>query len=70
MSRLTDLLKDLGADAELEQAFQRDPEGVMDRYEIDEATRTALRREDVNELSRVTGLSDISLSNGTVKGYA
>lgn len=70
MSRLTDLLRDLGADAELEREFQRDPERVMDRYDIDETARHALRREDVNELSRMAGLPDISLTNGTIKGYA
>lgn len=69
MSSLIDMLKDLGRDAALEGEFEKDPDTVMDRYELGGEERKALKAEDVESVKRLTGLSDVHLTNGTIKSY-
>jgi len=69
MSNLKQLLKDLGQDAELQRAFEKDPEAVMARYELSEEARQALRENDADRLRELSGTRNLSLTNSTVSSY-
>lgn len=69
MSRLTDLLKDLGADADLEREFENNPDSVMDRYGLSGEEKDAVKAQDFDRLKEMSGKSDLSLTNTTIKSY-
>jgi hypothetical protein len=69
LSNLANLLKQLGEDASLEESYRKDPEAVMDRFKLGEEEREALRSGDIEKLKRMTGLSVMSISNGSISSY-
>jgi hypothetical protein len=69
MSKLVDLLRDLGKDADLCEAFKEDPDAVCDRYGLDDAQKTALKAGDVEAVKKAAGLSNASLTNGVITAY-
>jgi predicted DNA-binding protein (UPF0251 family) len=69
LPNLADLLKKLGEDAALEESYRKDPEAVMDQFDLGDEEREALRSGDIEKLKRMTGLSVMSISNGTVTSY-
>jgi Trk K+ transport system NAD-binding subunit len=69
MSELVRLLLDLGRDADLAEAWARDPDEVLQDYELDEEVIEALKAGDVDALKAASGLDDVRLTNTTVKAY-
>ncbi|MFU8832586.1 MAG: hypothetical protein ACNA7J_10590 [Wenzhouxiangella sp.] len=69
MSKLVDLLRDLGKDAKLCAAFKADPDAVCDRYGLDDTQKDAMKAGDVEAVKKASGLSATSLSNGVVTSY-
>jgi len=67
MSDLVRLLEKLGSDAELESEFQRDPEAVLDRFDLDSEERKAMLEGDQDAVSKLTGLTSIYMTNSTIK---
>lgn len=68
MSRLTQLLTDLGKDANLHDAYVSDPSKVMRRYGLSDEEVKAMLDKDVDKLKRLSGLDNLK-SNGTVEAY-
>lgn len=69
MSKLVDLLKNLGSDAELAAAYERNPESVLDRFDLAAEERQALLDGDVDRIKSLSGLSDVHMTNSTIKSY-
>ncbi len=69
MSRLVDLLRDLGNDADLCEAFKADPDAVCDRYGLDDDQKAALKAGDVEAVKKAAGLPTVSLTNGIITSY-
>jgi hypothetical protein len=69
MSKLVGLLKRLGQDAGLEGEYEKDPDGVMDRFGLSDDEREALRSGDVDKISAMTGLENLKSTQSTVKSY-
>lgn len=69
MSTLNKLIHDLGNDAKLEEDYRKDPQSVMDRYNLDPEEIEALRTENLEQIRSICGLQNIHLSNGTVRSY-
>lgn len=70
MSGLRKLLEQMGTDAALEAELQSDPEGVMERFNLSEEEKQALRERDEARLRELSGIQDYRLSNGSpVKDY-
>lgn len=68
MSRITQLLKDLGKDTNLHDAYVSDPSEVMRRYGLSDEEVKAMLDKDVDKLKRLSGLDNLK-SNGTVEAY-
>ena len=68
MSRLPELLKDLAADAEIHEAYLKDPHAVMDKYDCTEEEKKAMLAKDVDTLKRLTGMDNLK-TNGTVSAH-
>lgn len=69
MSSLVDLLRKLGQDPTLAQEFEKDPDAVMSRFELNEEERKALQSGDLETIKRVSGLSELHTTNKTVTAY-
>lgn len=69
MANLSDLLKNLGSDADLAAAYEKDPHRVLADYELSDAEKQALLAGDVDAVQRACGLKTLSFSNGTVKAH-
>jgi hypothetical protein len=69
MSNLVNLLRDLGKDADLCEAFKADPDAVCNRYGLDDAQKKAMKAGDVEAVKKAAGLSAASLTNGVVTSY-
>jgi hypothetical protein len=69
MANLTDLLMNLGQDADLSKAWENDPNAVMARYELSDSEKQALLSGDVEELKRASGLTSLHMTNGTVRSH-
>jgi hypothetical protein len=69
MSTLANLLRDLGKDADLCEAFKADPDAVCDRYGLDDTQKKAMKAGDVEAVKKAAGLSSASLTNGAITSY-
>lgn len=70
MSNLLRLMKDLGADARLCDAYRADPKGVIARYGLSDAERDALLGHDYATIKQLTGLKDGQFAtNSTIRAY-
>lgn len=67
MSDLVKLLERLGSDAGLETEYQENPESVLSRYELNDEERKAMLNSDTGAVAKLTGLTGIYMTNGTVK---
>lgn len=68
MSKLADLLIDLGKDANLQDEYENDPKGVMVRYGLTEEEMQAMLDKDLEKLKKLSGLEKLK-SNGNVRAY-
>lgn len=70
MSNLLRLMKDLGANAALADAYRTDAKGVIARYGLSDEERDALLDHDYNKIKQLTGLKDGQFAtNSTVSAY-
>ena len=70
MSNLLKLMKQLGADAALNDEYEKDPAAVIGRYNLTDDERDALLNKDYAAIKRLTGLTDGQYStNSTIKAY-
>ncbi len=70
MSSLLRLMKDLGADAALCDAYAADARGVIGRYGLSDEERDALLNHDYAKIKQLTGLKDGQFAtNSTVRAY-
>lgn len=70
MSNLLDLMKQLGADAALNDEYEKDPAAVIARYKLSDEERDALLNKDYDAIRKLTGLKDGQYStNTTIKAY-
>lgn len=58
MSKLLDLMKNLGSDAALAKEYAQDPEGVMQRAGLSDEERRAMAEKDYTAIKALTGLED------------
>lgn len=68
MSKLKDLLIDLGKDAGLQEDYEKDPRGVMGRYGLTEEETQAMLDKDLDRLKKLSGLDNLK-SNGNIHPY-
>lgn len=68
MSRLKELLIDLGKDADLQDEYEREPEKVMQRYECTDEEIRAMLAKDLEAVKRFSGLENLK-SNGNIQAY-
>jgi hypothetical protein len=70
MNRLLQLMKQLGADAALNEQYHADPGAVIERFGLSDAERDALLQKDYEAIKRLTGLQDGQFAtNTTVTAY-
>lgn len=69
MSDLTRLLERLGKDATLEADYQKDPESVLNQYELTEEERKAMLDRDVDAVRKLSGLVSVRMTNSTIKAH-
>jgi hypothetical protein len=70
MSKLLDLMKRLGKDADLEAAYKLDREGVARQAGCNDEEVQALLNKDYERISQLTGLKNGQFAtNLTVKSY-
>ncbi len=70
MSNLLRLMKQLGADAALNDEYKKDPASVIDRFDLNDEERDALLNKDYEAIKRLTGLKDGQYAtNSTIKAY-
>lgn len=58
MSRLLELMRELGRNASLAQEYEIDADAVMQRAGLSEEEQRALREKDYEAIKRLTGLDD------------
>lgn len=68
MSKLADLLVDLGKNASLKDDYDSDPKGVMARYGLTEEEMQAMLEKDLDKIKKLSGLDNLK-SNGNVHAY-
>lgn len=68
MSGLRQLLIDLGKNADLQQRYEADPEGVMNEYKLSPEEVQAMLAKDVEKLMELSGLDNLH-SNGNVQAH-
>jgi len=69
MSDLVRLLKDLGQDAELAAAYEKDPDSVLEKYDLSEAEIKALKAGDLEEIRKASGLEELHMTNSTIRAH-
>lgn len=70
MSKLVNLLKDLGGDAALSGQYADNPDAVMDKYGLSADERNALKAGDLDQIKSMSGLQDVRMTtNSTIKSY-
>lgn len=70
MATLTDLLNDLGKNAELAASWEKDPEAVMEDYKLTDNEKQAMLAGDVEALRKASGMTSLNMTNGTVKSHS
>lgn len=68
MSKLAQLLIDLGKNASLQDEYENNPEGVMNRYGLTEAEMQAMFDKDLDKIKKLSGLENLK-SNGNIRAY-
>lgn len=68
MSKLAGLLYDLGKNAELQEDYEKDPEGVMQRHGLTAEEIQAMLDKDLDKLKKLSGIDQLK-SNGNVQAY-
>lgn len=70
MSPLLRLMKQLGADAALAEAYERDRTSVIARFELGDEEREALLKGDIDAIHRLTGIKGgLFATNSTIRAY-
>lgn len=70
MSRLLELMKQLGRDAALAEEYRKDRETVIRRAGLTKEERDALVNKDYDAVKRLTGLQDGQYAtNAVIKAY-
>ena len=70
MSKLLELMRELGRDAALAQAYQTDPDAVMQQAGLSDEERQALIDKDYDAIKRLTGLTDGQFAtNSVIRAY-
>jgi hypothetical protein len=67
MNELKKLLVDLGRDAKLSAEYEQDPDAVMKARGLPDEARKAMKAQDVQAVSKLSGLNDCHLTNKTIK---
>lgn len=68
MSRLRELLVDLGRDTVLHDAYVADPEAVMSEYALSPAEMAAMLAKDLAAVKLLSGMDNLK-TNSTIKAY-
>lgn len=70
MSKLLGLMRRLGSDAALAEAYARDPDAVLQREGLSDEEHRAMAERDYAAVKRLTGLEDGKFAtNHTIKLY-
>jgi hypothetical protein len=69
MSDLVRLLKDLGQDAKLAEAYENDPDSVLEKYDLSKEEVEALKAGDLDKLREASGLDELHTTNSTVRAH-
>lgn len=67
MSKFVELLENMGRDADLAAAYEKDPESVLDQYDLTEEERKAMLDRDVEAVKKLSGLVSVRMTNSTIK---
>lgn len=68
MSKLADLLIDLGKNADLKDEYENSPKDVMARYGLTDEEMQAMLDKDLDKVKKLSGLENLK-SNGNVQAY-
>lgn len=68
MSKLSQLLRDLGKDSDLHDAYVDNPKDVMSRYQLTDEETQAMLDKDVEKLKKLSGIEKLK-SNSIVDAY-
>lgn len=68
MSRLRELLVNLGKDATLHDAYVTDPKKVMTEYGLSAKEVDAMLAKDLDAVKRLSGMDNLK-TNSTIKAY-
>lgn len=68
MSRLRELLVDLGKDAKVHDAYITDPKSVMADYGLTDEEIQAMLAKDLDAVRRLSGIDDLQ-SNGVISAH-
>ncbi|RYY23035.1 MAG: hypothetical protein EOP62_21580 [Sphingomonadales bacterium] len=70
MSKLLELMKQLGSDAALEAEYLKNPQAVLDRAGVSDEERKAMLASDYAAVGKLTGLAEGQYAtNHTIKTY-
>jgi hypothetical protein len=69
MSDLVRLLKDLGQDAKLAEAFENDPDSVLAKYDLSDAEIKALKAGDLDAIRKASAVEELHMTNSTIKSH-
>lgn len=69
MSKLVELMQQLGADAKQAEAFEKNPDAVMKEAGLSTDEMDALKSGDIERLKKETGLENLERINSTIKAY-
>jgi hypothetical protein len=68
MSRLRELLVNLGKDAALHDAYVADPNAVMAEYELSAEEMAAMLAKDLDAVKQLSGMDNLK-TNSSIKAY-
>ncbi|WP_456404790.1 hypothetical protein [Thiolapillus sp.] len=69
MSKLAELLKRLGAEAKLAEAYEKNPLEVMEEAGLSKEEMELLKEGDLEKLRKATGLDSCQKINSNIKAY-
>jgi hypothetical protein len=70
MSKLLELMRELGSDAALAAEYGKDPDGVMERAGLSDEERRAMSGKDYAAIKALTGLTDGQFAtNHVIRAY-
>ncbi len=67
MSKLIDLLRALGKDGELADAYAKDPDAVLNQFELTDEERQAMLDGDLDKIRALTGQDNVHTTHKTIK---